>query len=213
MISEVQQLCTEAAKYSFAAVCVPPPLVRNAKKYLAGSGVSTATVIGFPFGYSTIHAKSAEVDQALTDGAHELDVVINLLALRNKAWKYLESEAKTLVSKVHAADRIIKVIIESGVLSDEEILHCCDIYAKVGVDYMKTSTGYADKGATIEAVVLMKENLPTDVRIKASGGIRTYEFARRLIDAGADRLGCSASIAIVEGQPDTGDESNTGDEY
>jgi deoxyribose-phosphate aldolase len=204
MISDIQMLCTEAVSHEFAAVCVPPPLVRNAKKYLAGSSVRTATVIGFPFGYSTVHAKSAEVEQALTDGAHELDVVMNLIALKNRAWKYLESEAKTIVSKIHAAERVVKVIIESGVLTDDEILHCCDIYSKAGVDFLKTSTGYAEKGATIEAVRLMRENLPPEVRIKASGGIRTYEFAKSLIDAGADRLGCSASVAIVKGQQGSG---------
>ena len=202
VIAEIQQLCNEASGYSFAAVCVPPPLVTNAVKLLSGTSVKTATVIGFPFGYSNVHAKKAEILQAIKDEAHEFDMVINLVALRNNAWKYLESEIQSVLEIIRANDKVIKVIIESGILTDEEILKCCDIYGNAGVDFVKTSTGYAEKGATVEAVKLMRSHLPTNVRIKASGGIRTFAFAKELIDAGADRLGCSASVAIVKGEAD-----------
>jgi deoxyribose-phosphate aldolase len=217
---EISRICKEAIEYGFAAVCIPPSLVREAVRGLAGgvqgghaggagvvggpagdgaAGVKVATVIGFPFGYSVVKAKLAEVEQALADGADELDVVINLVTLKNGDWSLLEEEMTVLAGRIHAGGRIVKVIIESGILQDEEIIRCCEIYSKVGVDFLKTSTGYAEKGATIEAVRLMRRHLPPGIRIKASGGIRQYDFARQLIEAGADRLGCSASVEIVAG--------------
>jgi len=201
LIADITQLCREADEYGFAAVCVPPPLVKNAVKMLSGTQVKVATVIGFPFGYANVHAKIAEIDQAISDGADELDMVINLVALKNNAWSYLVSEIKAVLTPIRGANKILKVIIESGVLSDDEIIRCCGIYGEAAVDFVKTSTGYAEKGATIEAVRLMRSHLPSQVRIKASGGIRTYEFAAALVEAGADRLGCSASVGIVSGEP------------
>jgi deoxyribose-phosphate aldolase len=198
-IHELKKVCEEALQYNFFAVCVPPPLVKNARSVLGGSAVKTATVIGFPFGYSVARAKLDEAQQAIQDGADELDVVINLIALRSKAWQYLELEMEQIVEAAHAQNRLVKVIIESGILTDEEIIKCCEIYAKAGVDFLKTSTGYAEKGATLEAVQLMRANLPSSIKIKASGGIRTYQQAEQYIKAGANRLGCSASVAIVTG--------------
>lgn len=197
---DIKTICDEAKAYGFAAVCIPPPFVRNALHLLKDSEVKIATVAGFPFGYSIARAKLVEVQQAMEDGADELDVVVNLTALKNKSWLYLESEIKLLTEAVHQKGRIIKVIIETGILDDKEIIRCCEIYAKAGIDFMKTSTGYAEKGATIEAVQLMRQHLPSDISIKASGGIRTYEFAKKLVAAGADRLGCSAGISIVKQQ-------------
>jgi len=199
---EVKKLCEEAIRYEFAAVCVPPPLVRNAKAVLKDSSVKVATVIGFPFGYSIAKAKIFEIQQSIEDGADELDVMINLVALKSNAWTYLESEIRYITEAIHKYNRLLKVIIETGVLTDTEIIRCCEIYAKSGVDFLKTSTGYAEKGASAEAVMLMRAHLPESVRIKASGGIKTYEFARQLVGAGADRLGCSASISIVQGEPE-----------
>ncbi|RYY25655.1 MAG: deoxyribose-phosphate aldolase [Chitinophagaceae bacterium] len=199
-IQEIKQLCNEALEYEFAAVCVPPPLVKNAKKFLDGSAVKTATVIGFPFGYSNVHAKKAEVVQAIKDGGDELDMVINLVALRSGAWSYLEAEVAGILALVRADKKVLKVIIESGILTDDEIIRCCEIYGKAGIDFLKTSTGYAESGASVEAVRLIRAKLPASVKIKASGGIRNFAFAKDLIEAGADRLGCSASVAIVKGQ-------------
>lgn len=204
-LAEIKKVCEEATRYGFKAVCIPPPFVKNAKSILAESTVSVATVIGFPFGYNTAKAKLVEVNQAIDDGADELDVVINLVALKSGAWKYLESEMQQLVEAAHSKGKLIKVIIESGILTDEEILECCRIYSGLQVDFMKTSTGYAEKGASVHAVSLMRSNLPESIRIKASGGIRDYEFARELIAAGAERLGCSASVAIVEGSGNAGE--------
>ncbi|RYF99765.1 MAG: deoxyribose-phosphate aldolase [Chitinophagaceae bacterium] len=199
-MADIELLCSEAKQFGFAAVCVPPPLVRNAVKFLSGSGVQTATVIGFPFGYSNASAKKAEVIQAIKDEVDELDMVINLIALKNKAWNYVEAEIRSVVGLTKASGKLLKVIIESGILSDQEIVQCCEICAAESVDFVKTSTGYAEAGASVKAVQLMRANLPSQVRIKASGGIKTYEFAKQLIDAGAERLGCSASVAIVNGQ-------------
>jgi deoxyribose-phosphate aldolase len=200
IINEIKQLCTEARDFQFAAVCVPPPLVKNAIKFLENSGVKTATVIGFPFGYSNLSSKKAEVIQAIKDGADEIDMVINLIALRNDAWSYLQAEVTGILELVHADNKILKVIIESGILTETEIIRCCEIYGNAGVDFLKTSTGYAEKGASVGAVKLMRANLPSTVRIKASGGIRTFAFAKELIEAGADRLGCSASVSIINGE-------------
>jgi deoxyribose-phosphate aldolase len=197
-LEDIRKLCEEALEYEFAAVCIPPPFVKEAKKVTRQSGVRTATVIGFPFGYAAIEAKVAEIILAIVDGADELDMVINISALKNNDWQYLAAEINTVLPLIHAKEKIIKVIIETGVLTTEEIIRCCTLYGTAGVDFLKTSTGYAETGATVEAVALMKKNLPATMKIKASGGIRTYEFAKKLIDAGASRLGCSSSVAIVQ---------------
>jgi len=197
-ISDIEKLCAEAKQYGFAAVCVPPLFVKKAKELIAGSEVKVATVSGFPFGYSAIEAKVAEIVLAIIDGADELDMVINISAVKNKDWEFLAYELNTVMPIIKGKNKVIKMIIESGILTDEEIITCCDIYGAAGVDFMKTSTGYAEKGATIEAVQLMRKHLPATIKIKASGGIKNYSFARQLIEAGADRLGCSSSVQIVK---------------
>ena len=184
LVKEINQLCNEAREYGFAAVCVPPPFVKMAKEHLENSTVKVATVIGFPFGYSAIEAKIAELVLAMVDGADELDVVANILAIKNQD---------------RSKNRVIKVIIESGVLTRDEIIACCDIYGSAGIDFLKTSTGYAEKGASVEDVALFRKHLPEAVQIKASGGIRDYAFAKALVDAGATRLGTSSGVAIVKG--------------
>jgi len=198
LISDVERVCTEAAEYGFAAVCIPPPFVKRAKIILGATTVKVATVIGFPFGYAPIESKVAETVLAIVDEADELDMVINLIALKNGDWEYLQKEINLVSDIVKQKKRLIKVIIESGVLSSEEIIKCCSLYGKAGADFVKTSTGYAEKGASLETVQLMRKHLPSSVRIKASGGIRTYEFAKQLVEAGADRLGASASVGIVK---------------
>jgi deoxyribose-phosphate aldolase len=200
-IAEVEQLCGEAVGYGFAAVCVPPPFVKRVAAILKPTTVKTATVIGFPFGYSATEAKVAETVLAIVDGADELDIVINLVALRMDDWEFLSREVKLLQEVIHSKGKILKLIIESGILTNEEIIRCCTLLGTLGIDYMKTSTGYAEKGASVEAVQLMRKHLPAGVKIKASGGIRGYEFAQQLINAGANRLGCSASVAIVKSDP------------
>ena len=197
LISDVEKICMEAIQYQFAAVCVPPLFVKKAVALLNGTAVKVATVIGFPFGYSAIEAKVAETILAIIDGADELDLVINISAIKNNDWQFLAGEINTILPIVRSKQKVIKIIIESGVLTDEEIITCCDLYGAAGVDFMKTSTGYAEQGATMHAVQLMRKHLADKIHIKASGGIKTYTFAKQLIDAGATRLGCSSSIQIV----------------
>lgn len=197
-VAAIEKLCAEAITYQFAAVCVPPPFVKMAKKLLVHGKIKVATVIGFPFGYSAIEAKLAEMVLAVVDGADELDMVINITALKNNDWQLLANEINTILPVVRKSNKIIKVIVESGILTNEEIITCCDIYGLAGIDFMKTSTGYAEKGATLEAVELMRKYLPEQVKIKASGGIKNYTFACQLIQAGASRLGCSSSVEIVK---------------
>ena len=198
LVADVEKVCNEAVEYGFAAVCIPPPFVKRCSTILAPTNIKVATVIGFPFGYSAIEAKVAETVLAIVDGADELDMVINLIALKNGDWNYLQKEIQPILEIIRQKNKLIKIIIESGVLTDKEIIHCCELYGKAGVDFMKTSTGYTEKGASVEAVQLMKRHLPSSIKIKASGGIRTYSFAKQLVDAGAKRLGCSSSVAIVE---------------
>jgi deoxyribose-phosphate aldolase len=201
-LDDLEQVCREAAAYGFAAVCIPPPFVKRAKALLSPTDIKTATVVGFPFGYAATEAKVAETVLALVDGADEIDMVINLVALKMNDWDFLVREVKMLAELVHQKQKLLKVIVESGILSTEELVKCCETIGRAGIDFMKTSTGYSEKGASVASVQLMRRHLPSEVRIKASGGIRTYEFATELVDAGASRLGCSASVAIVKGEQD-----------
>src|SRR4051794_8931020 len=160
LLADIEKLCAEAIHYQFAAVCVPPLFVKTAKALIGGSNIKVATVIGFPFGYSAIEAKVAELVLAIIDGADELDVVINLSAIKNNDWQFLGNEINTILPIVRSKNKVIKIIIESGILTNEEIIKCCDLYGVAGVDFMKTSTGYAEKGASIEAVQLLRAHLP-----------------------------------------------------
>ena len=198
LTADVKALCEEAIENSMAAVCVPPMFVKQAKSLLQNSNVKVATVIGFPFGYSAVESKLAEVLLAIVDGADELDMVINISALKNNDWQYLAGEINAILPIIRTKKKVIKVIIETGLLSDEEIIKCCDLYGLAGVDFLKTSTGYAESGATVHAVKLIRKHLADTVKIKASGGIRTFKFAKELIEAGADRIGCSSSLKIIE---------------
>ena len=199
LVADIDKLCAEAKQFDFAAVCVPPNFVKLAKEKIAGSTVKVATVIGFPFGYSATEAKIAEIILAMVDGADELDVVANISAIKNADWSAIADEINHIMPIIRSKNKLVKIIIESGVLTDDEIIKCCDIYGIAGIDYLKTSTGYAEKGASVEAVKLFRKHLPDQVQIKASGGIRDYAAAKLMIDAGATRIGCSAGVAIVSG--------------
>lgn len=199
-IDEVEAICREALVHHFAAVCVPPVYVQYAASKLKDTSVKLATVIGFPFGYTYINVKQEEAKQAINDGADELDMVINVGALKNGDYTYLENEVGAIVEIAKKRNITLKIIIESGILSDQEVVQCCEIYKAFDIDFLKTSTGFAEKGASVAAVQLIRANLPSHIQIKASGGIKTFDFAKQLIEAGARRLGCSASVAIVKGE-------------
>jgi deoxyribose-phosphate aldolase len=196
--SDVDKICLEASLENFYAVCIPPRYVGNAKKMLDGSNVKIVTVIGFPLGFAAIDVKLQEINDALDKGADELDMVIDLSALKSGNLRQLEKEIDLCLKPVYASGKVLKVIVESGILTENELIACCALYSNFDIDFMKTSTGYASAGATVEAVKLMRANLPFRVGIKASGGIRSYEAAKELIEAGAVRLGTSASMLIMK---------------
>ncbi len=197
LLGDVKRVCAEAKEHRFAAVCIPPLFVKKAKEFLADTDVKVATVIGFPFGYNAVESKVAEIVLAIVDGADELDMVVNISAIKNKDWNFIGDEINTVMPIVKNKKKVIKVIIESGILTEDEIIKCCDIYGMAGVDFVKTSTGYAEKGATLHAVELIRRHLADNVQIKASGGIKTFAFAKELIEAGANRIGSSGSVQLM----------------
>ena len=201
---QVLQICQEAITYGFATVCVNPYYVAVAKKALIGSSVGVTSVIGFPLGCTMKEVKAFETKMAVNSGADELDMVINISALKNRD---LDVVYEDIVAVVEAADgKIVKVIIETGYLSDEEKKIACQMVKKAGADFVKTSTGFGQGGATEEDVTLMQQLTFPEVAVKASGGIRDYETAIKMIEAGATRLGTSASVSIV-----TGDKNSSND--
>jgi len=197
-LAEIDRLCVEASMENFYSVCIPPKYVLDARKLLDGSRVKVSTVVGFPLGYNITAVKIREIEHAIEMGADELDMVQDLCALKSGDWTFLEEEIKACLDPVHNSGKLIKVIIETGILTDDEIKRCCELYNTCGIDYMKTSSGYADIGATVHTVSLMKKNLLPNIGIKASGGIRTYAFAKELIDAGATRIGTSNGWQIMK---------------
>lgn len=191
------QLCNEAIAYGFAAVCLPPYWVREARSLLKDTSIKIATVVGFPMGYSHTPAKIEECKRAIDEGASEIDLVINIIALKENDLNYLRNELTSATAMIHLRNAKLKVILETGLLTEAEIIVACKLCTDMQVDYVKTSTGYNGEGATVEVVKLLRKNLPTSIKIKASGGIDTKEKALALIAAGADRIGCSKSVKIM----------------
>ena len=198
---QIRTLCREAAKYGFASVCINPCYVSLAAKELAGTEVAVCTVIGFPLGASESAVKAFETKTAIASGAGEVDMVINCGLVKSGRWEEVQADIEAVVTAAReAADGIIvKVIIETCLLTDEEKERACLAAKAAGADYVKTSTGFSTGGATPEDVALMRRTVGPELGIKAAGGIHTAEEARAMIDAGATRIGASAGIAIVEG--------------
>lgn len=198
--SDIRRLCEEAIKYSFHAVCVQPCFVRLVSRLLAcDNRVKVCTVIGFPFGTNVVDVKMFEAKKAIEDGADELDVVMNISMVKSGNYAYVEDELNKLMDV--ARNVVAKLIIETGYLTVEEIGKVCDIAVRTGVDYVKTCTGFGPRGVSLEDVLLIKKFTGGKVGIKAAGGIRTYEQAVSLIEAGATRLGTSHSLKILDGAP------------
>ncbi len=192
----IDQLVAEAKQYQFFGVCIPPFWVKRAQREIANSSVVLVTVAGFPLGYNMTETKLDEIKRAIDNGADEIDVVLNITAFKTgHPWTKIEIAKCSKLT--HDYQKILKVIIETAYLSDEEIVAVCKLCADAGVDFVKTSTGFAPSGAQVDHIKLMRQSLPKDVRIKASGGIKTFEQAKLLIDSGADRLGTSSSVSIV----------------
>ncbi|GKX28006.1 deoxyribose-phosphate aldolase [Vallitalea longa] len=195
---QVIKICEEAKEYKFASVCVNSYRTGLVKENLEGTDVKVCTVVGFPLGAVPKEVKVCETDLAIKHGAQEIDMVINIGALKDKDYDYVYEDIKSVVD---ACDKkaIVKVIIETCLLSDDEKVKACELSVKAGADFVKTSTGFSKGGATVEDVSLMKETVAGKAKVKASGGVRDYAKAKAVIDAGADRVGASAGIAIVEG--------------
>ncbi len=192
---EVEKLCQEALEYKFASVCVNPCYTKLVSEKLKGSAVKTCVVVGFPLGANTTEIKVAETKQAVSQGAQEIDMVINIGMLKTGNDKYVEEDIRAVVEAAGGA--CVKVIHENCYLTDDEKVKACLLSEKAGAPYVKTSTGMGPSGATLEDVILMEKILPTH-KIKAAGGIRDLETAIKMLEAGADRIGASASIALVE---------------
>jgi deoxyribose-phosphate aldolase len=196
---QIAQLCYEARKYDFAAVCVNPSYVKLCSELLKGTTVHVCTVVGFPLGATPPEVKVYEAQQAIDDGATEVDMVINVGALKSKDYALVERDIASVARTCHAGGAVLKVIIEAALLSDEEKVIACQLSKAAGADYVKTSTGFGPGGATVHDVELMRRAVGPEMGIKAAGGIKDYEDAQAMVEAGATRIGASAGIKIVQG--------------
>jgi deoxyribose-phosphate aldolase len=196
---DIDRLCEEARRFGFAAVCVNPTWVRRCARNLRGSSVRVASVVGFPFGASTTEVKALEARRAIRDGAREIDMVINIGALRSGDHDLVRADVEKVADACHEAGALAKVIIEAALLTDEEKVVASHLAKAAKADFVKTSTGYGPGGATVHDVLLMRETVGPKLGVKAAGGIRSAEDAREMIAAGADRIGASASVQIVTG--------------
>ncbi|MGE9943034.1 deoxyribose-phosphate aldolase [Bariatricus sp. SGI.161] len=198
---EIRQICDDAMQYQTASVCIPPSYVKQASEYVQGS-VPVCTVIGFPNGYMTTKAKEFETRDAIANGASEIDMVINVGWLKDKKYDLITEEIRIL--KAVCGDKILKVIIETCLLEEEEKIKMCEIVTEAGADYIKTSTGFSSGGATFEDVELFAKHVGSQVKIKAAGGITSMEDARRFLELGADRLGTSRIIKLLKKEEASG---------
>lgn len=198
---EIRQICDDAVAYQTASVCIPPSYVKQASEYLDGK-MAVCTVIGFPNGYMTTAAKEFETRDALSNGASEIDMVINIGWLKDGKYNLIAEEIRTL--KKACGEKILKVIIETCLLTDEEKIKMCEIVTKAGADYIKTSTGFSTAGATFGDIRLFSEHIGPNVKMKAAGGISSMDDAKKFLELGADRLGTSRIIKLVKNEKATG---------
>ncbi len=197
-VNEIRKICDEAKKYHCASVCVNPSYIQYVAQQLEGSGVTPCCVIAFPFGTSTPEAKAFEASDAASKGAREIDMVINVGAIKSGDWVLVKRDIEGVVNAVKGRAKV-KVIIEACLLTDEEKVKACTVAKLAGAAFVKTSTGYSTGGATVEDVRLMRETVGPEMGVKASGGVRTYDDAIAMLKAGANRLGCSSTMKIVSG--------------
>jgi len=199
--AEIEQLCDEAIRYHFASVCLNPSYVPLAAAKLAETDIAVCTVVGFPLGATTTTAKVCEAEQALEDGATEIDMVLHIGALKAGQRDIVRDDISAVVDVVHEGGGLVKVIIETALLTDEEKALACRLAREADANFVKTSTGFAAEGAKIDDVRLMRETVGPRLGVKAAGGIHSYDEAMGMVNAGANRLGASAGIKIVEGAP------------
>lgn len=198
---EIRQICDDAIEYQTASVCIPPSYVKQANEYMQGK-IAVCTVIGFPNGYMTTKTKEFETKDAIANGASEIDMVINIGWLKDQKYGQIEEEIRTL--KAACGEKILKAIIETCLLTQEEKIKMCEIVTKSGADYIKTSTGFSAAGATFDDIKLFSEHIGPNVKIKAAGGIASMEDAQKFLTLGADRLGTSRMIKLVKNGKATG---------
>ena len=198
---DIQKLCDEAILYQTASVCIPPCYIKRIHDTY-GEKINICTVVGFPLGYSTTEAKVTEVEQALKDGCNEIDMVINISDVKNGDFDKVESEIKAL--KKACGNHILKVIIETCYLTNDEKIKMCEIVTKAGADFIKTSTGFGTGGATVEDIKLFKEHIGYGVKIKAAGGISTLDDLEAFVDLGCDRIGTSRAVGLLKGEQTSG---------
>ena len=195
---QIEALCLEAKEYDFMSVCINPDFVSLANAMLSGSDVKVCTVVGFPLGANTTETKVFEAKNALNNGADEIDMVINVSDLKDSRYQSIESEIRKI--KEACGDHILKVILETSLLTPEQIVRACQLSVSAGADFVKTSTGFSTGGATVEDVKLMKDTVGDRAQVKASGGIRSKEDFDAMVGAGATRIGASSGVAIMQGQ-------------
>ena len=194
---EIKTICDDAIKYKTATVCIPPFYVKQAKEYV-GKNMQVCTVIGFPNGYNTTKVKVFETKDAVADGADEIDMVINIGALKDKKYDFVKQEIKEI--KEACDGKLLKVIIETCLLTDDEKIKMCELVTEAGADYIKTSTGFSKAGATFEDIKLFSEHIGPNVKMKAAGGISDFNDAQKFMELGASRLGTSRLVKIVKGR-------------
>ena len=194
---DIERLCEEARQHSFKAVCVNPNFVRLTREKLAGTNVLTASVIGFPLGVSLPTVKALETELAIRDGASEIDMVIRLDLVKAGRWEEATSDIAEVVRAARGA--VVKVILETGMLSTGEIVRACQASSEAGAAFVKTATGFLGRGATVDDILLMRKSCPASVQIKASGGVKTFDQAKAMIEAGATRIGTSSGVQLVTG--------------
>ncbi|MFF6013958.1 deoxyribose-phosphate aldolase [Lysinibacillus fusiformis] len=195
---QIEKLCAEAKQFNFASVCVNPTWVKQSSELLQGSDVLVCTVIGFPLGANTPAVKAFEVKDAIANGANEVDMVINIGALKDKNYDLVQADIAAVVEAA-IGSALVKVIIESCLLTDEEKVKACELAVAAGADYVKTSTGFSTGGATAADIALMRKTVGPDLGVKASGGVRSLEDMKSMMEAGATRIGASSGVAIMNG--------------
>lgn len=195
--SEVEQICKEAIEFEFASVCINPGFVAVAKQKLQGSNVKVCSVVGFPLGATTTKSKVYEAQEAIENGAQEVDMVINVGRLKSRDHEYVENDIRAVVAVAHSNGAIVKVIIETCLLTDEEKEKACLLAKNASADFVKTSTGFNKGGATMADVALMRKTVGDKMGVKASGGVRSYGDAIRMVESGATRIGTSSGVKII----------------
>lgn len=208
--AEIQEICDDAIHYGTASVCIPPSFVKRAKEYV-GDKMAICTVIGFPNGYNTTAVKEFETKDAIANGADEIDMVINIGDLKDKRYDVIEDEIRTL--KAACGEKILKVIIETCLLTEDEKIKMCELVTKAGADYIKTSTGFSKAGATFEDIALFAKHIGPKVKMKAAGGISSFADAEKFVELGALRLGTSRIVKLAKQEEGNGQESADSGSY